>query len=354
MSFFDRVTSLFGNTSSQPGTPGAPAEPPHALRQHFAVSTRDVHGFEVYSVAPMKFAEKSATDVAHYDPHADALGELSAADAATKAVLYVLPGGFAKPIQPRNWDFIGQLAEAGLRVEIPLYGLVPEHTCADALPLLRTVYEQLVNDHGAENITIVADSAGGSLALGLFIADYLSDTSHSTAGNYGDRATGSNATSTVSSTERPDRLPVPGSLILNAPWLDMDLSNGLVASFEDKDPILNPEQLRPQGALWAQGLVNMGLADSQVATQHPIVSPINLPKEQWSEVLRGTAVKLFCGDRDLSLPDTQKLTNILVIEGVDTELQIQPGAVHMYHLGKSREGRAARKTMISVACNTGS
>lgn len=336
MSFLDRVASLFGQRASShhntattgatpsKGAPAAPAEPPHALRQHFAVTEREVQGFEVYSIAPMKFAETNATDVTHYDPHANALGELPAADAATKAVLYVLPGGFAKPIQPRNWDFIGQLAEAGLRVEVPLYGLVPEHNCAQALPLLREVYDQLVNDHGAENITVIADSAGGSLALGLFISDATS----------------------------PHRLPAPKNLILNAPWLDMDLSNELVASYEEIDPILNPAQLRPQGALWAQGLVDIDLTEPQSATEHPIVSPINLPQEQWGELLHGTQVKLFCGDRDLSLPDTQKLAEILTNNGVDAQLQVQPGAVHMYHLGKSRDGRTARKTMISVACGT--
>lgn len=344
MSFFDRVASLFSSgdhgdashsSSGSFGDANSSAEPPHLLRQHFAVSTREVQGFEVYSLAPMKFAETNATDVTSYDPHADALEELSPADAATKAVLYVLPGGFAKPIQPRNWDFIAQLAEANLRVEIPLYGLVPNFACTDSIPLLAEVYSQLVEDHGAENVTIIADSAGGSLALGTLIASHFYP---EVLGTTGERT----------------NLPLlsPGRMILNAPWVDMDLSNPDVVNYTHKDPLLDPAQLRPQGNLWAQGLTHNGITEPGSATPHPTVSPINLPETSWPKVLRGTEVHIFCGDRDISFPDATSLADILNSQSIDATFHPQHGGIHMYHLTKSREGRAARKMMVSVACAT--
>lgn len=329
MSFLDRVTSLFNSDGSRTNAPDAPAEPPHALRQHFAVSTRDVHGFEVYSVAPMKFAETSAADVTHYGPHADALGELSPADSATKAVLYLLPGGFAKPIQQRNWDFIGQLAEAGLRVEIPLYGLIPEHNAADGLPLVRAVYEQLVAEHGAENVTIIGDSAGGSLALGIFAPDCEPLFPGSSP------------------------LPAPAALILNAPWADLEMRNPRIAEFLDSDPLLNPEALIPQGVLWARGLNDAGVvSEPGSATSHPAVSPLFLPDATLATTLCSTDVHIFCGARDISLPDAEQLASKMKEQGVQTTLHTQPGAIHMFHLTKSREGRAARKKMISIAIKT--
>ncbi|WP_288802109.1 alpha/beta hydrolase [Corynebacterium dentalis] len=315
MSFLDRFASLFSTDSSEPQTT-IPAEPPHALRQHFAVSSREVNGFEVYSVAPMRFAETSATDVTHYDPHADSLGELPAADAATQAVLYLIPGGFAQPIKARNWDFIAQMAEAELRVEIPLYGLIPDYDCTHGLDLISAVYAQLVEDHGPEDISVIADSAGCSLALGTFIAD--------------------------------SSLPVPRQFILNAPWVDLDLSNPGVEKYKDADPILDPTQLRPQGNLWAQGLVHAGITDPGHATAHPIVSPLNLPVERWQEVLAGATVDVWCGDRDLSFPDATALTDRLNEAGISATLHPQAGGVHMFHLTKSREAKAARKEMIAL------
>lgn len=314
MSFLDRLTArLSGSTHNQAPTP---AEPPHLLRQHFAVSTHTIDGFEVYSVAPMKFGETSASDVTHYDPHAEALGELSAADAATQAVLYILPGGFAEPIKPRNWDFIAQLAEADVRVEVPLYGLIPEFNGTHGTALLSQTYSQLVADHGARNVSIIADSAGGSLALGMFIAD--------------------------------PTLPTPRQFILNAPWVDLDVSNAGVEKYEDKDPLLNAAQLRKQGAVWAQGLEENGTVSPGQATSHPIVSPINLAPARWSEVIAGTEVHVWCGDRDLSFPDATLLTDRLREGGIATTFHPQPGALHMFHLGKSRDGRQARKQMIEL------
>ena len=297
-------------------TPPPPAEPPHALRQHFAVNEREILGFPVYSIAPMQFG---ATD--GHSASAEALHELSPAQAADRAVLYILPGGFVNPIKERNWDFVGQLAEAGLRVEVPLYGLLPDHTVEQALPLVREVYSQLVTDHGADKVTIIADSAGGSLALGALTF--------------------------------PTPCPTPTSLILNAPWVDMDLANPDIPQYEAVDPLLNAEQLRRQGALWSQGLVAMGVTDAQTATSHPAVSPIHLDPEVIRTTLGSTDLHVFCGDKDLSLPDARAVASKIKKQGVQTTEHYQPGAIHMFHLTNSREGKHARKTMIDIA-TTGS
>ena len=329
MSFLDRISAMLSSDkpgSDKPGDVPAPAEPPHALRQHFAVSSRTVQGFEVYSVAPMKFGETSAEDVTHYDPHAEALDELTPADAATQAVLYVLPGGFAQPIKARTWDFIAQLANAGLRVEIPLYGLIPEYNCAQGLPLLSQTYRELVEDHGAENITIIADSAGASPALGMFIARLEANA--------------------VSPEE--GLLPAPRKIILNAPWVDMDLGGDGVEKYKDKDPILDPEKLRPQGNLWAQGLPDLRI-DATEPTAHPAVSPLNLDAASWPTLFGGTEFHVFCGDRDLSYPSSVQLTEQLTSTGLTATFHPKSGATHMFHLGKSREGKAARKVMAALA-----
>lgn len=358
MNLLDRVTSLFSNSSqSTPAptsTPTTPADPPHILRQHYAVSTRVVRNVEVYSVAPMKFGDTSNPNTVSYDPHTSALDELPPALSAQQAVLYLLPGGFAKPIQPRNWDFIGQLAEAGLRVEIPLYGLIPHYNVTHAIPAIRQIYAELVADHGADSITVIADSAGGSLALGTFIADrfYSDELLGETSGNEGAEEA-ANQTTNQSPTTSPDiPLPSPRQIILNAPWLDMDLSNPGIDTLVGRDPILDPSQLRPQGNLWSQGLTHRGMTDSSTCTHHPCVSPINLsPGTRWTEMLNTARVDIFCGDRDISLVDSERFRDILADQEIDVTLHLQPGGVHMYHLGKSRDGKAARKKMVALARN---
>lgn len=314
MSFLKRLVGRSSGTGNDAtfSTPPAPAEPPHSLRQHFAVSERtegDSSEFTIYSVAPMEFG--GAGDTGDYDPHTTAIKELSPAQAATKAVLYVLPGGFVNPIKQRNWDFVAQLANAGVRVDIPLYGLLPEHNHTEALPLIRHCYEQLVAEHGAKNITIIGDSAGGGLALSALAA----------------------------TPEHTQQLEPPARLILNAPWLDMDLANPHIPEFEPKDAILNPVQLRRQGALWA----------GEVSTEDPRVSPLHLTADQLRAAFGGSEVVLYCGDRDISLPDVEEWASTIKEQGLTATLNVARGEQHMYHLGNTRAGKAARREQIGIA-----
>ena len=116
-------------------------EPPHMIRQHFALSSRKVESagasFEVCSVAPMKF-----------DGGAQALEELDPSAAAQRAVLYLAP------LERRSWDFIAQLADANLRVDIPTNWENP----AEA-------YAQLAAQH--DHVTVIADGPAAPAALEL-------------------------------------------------------------------------------------------------------------------------------------------------------------------------------------------
>ncbi len=312
-----------GNTPAGevPAGAGAGVEAPHAIRQHFALSSRTIEldggaTFEVVSVAPMRFGGSD-------------MGELSPAQAAKRAVLYVLPGGFMKPIQLRNWDFVAALAAAGLRVDIPLYGLLPEGDALAGIALIRAAYLDLVRDHGAQEVSIIGDSAGGGLALGMLIA----------AG--GDAGVGAQSSAQGLA---GGALPAPRSMILNAPWVDMDLANPQVPEFATLDPLLDPEQLRRQGVLWSRNLPH-GTAD-------PRVSPLLATQEQFRTACSGeygsAQVDVWCGSADLSLPDARLLVARLQDSGIAAHLHEVPGAIHMLHLTNTPEGRAARKAMIAA------
>ena len=303
------------NSGSAGTVPHTNPEPPHTLRQHNAVSIRNIGEFQVYSVAPMAFADSTANSTqeqpdrrespqpSHVTNHLD---ELAPQQAATHACLYLHPGGFTNTIKPKSWHFIDHIAGAGIRVEIPIYGLLPTFTAAEAIPFIQDSYRELVRDHGTENVSILADSAGGSLALGAL-------------------------TPIVDAN--------PSSLILNAPWVDMDLANPAIPDIEQRDPVLNAAALRRAGALWS--------ASIEGGTSSPVVSPIEMASstlETWC----GTTVRMYCGDRDLSLPDARAMTSTLRSAGVDAELKVVPGGIHMYHLAKTAEGRRDRAEMIEL------
>src|SRR3954464_11272626 len=111
-------------------------EPPAALRSRHDVRTRQVQGFACPAVTPR--------------------------DGATgRAVVYLHGGSYTGEIAKQHWALISKLADAGVRVEVPLYGLAPQHTYREAYPFLTAVYRDLLAQVDASTVTVVGDSAGG-------------------------------------------------------------------------------------------------------------------------------------------------------------------------------------------------
>ena len=257
--------------------PKSSSEPPAGIRKRHVVRSRQVEGFPCHTVAPR-------------------------GGSAQRAAVYLHGGAYISEISPQHWTLISALADAGVRVEEPSYGLAPQHTYREAYPFLTAVYRQLLADVDASAITFVGDSAGGGLALGF--AQTLDD-----AG-----------------------LPQPRRLVLISPWLDLTLSNpGLDAV---RDPWLNRVGLAEAAKEWAGG-------DDPT---DPRLSPINGP-------LTGLApIDVYVGTRELCLPDALLLRDRCAAEGVKPRITVCEGAVHVYPLVPVPEGRAAARTIVrSVA-----
>lgn len=314
-----RARTQLGISRTTSSVTTTPPEPPHELRQHYAVSTTELDSFTIYSVAPMMFGDPSSssrneasgntgvsavTDTTdpslHYDPHAEAIDELRPAQAANRAVLYIPGGDFADTITPASWDFVGQLVDADLRVDIPIAGRLPEYTARDAAPVIQRAYRNLVTDHGSRNITVIADGSGAALALGALLS-FLPDAP-------------------------------PSHLILIDPWYDLspqvwrEDKLGRVASY-----------LKKVGAAWAAGelnnpKINPGVMDHRELTQ-------------W----QGTSAHIFVGGHTQPLRDARQLTEDFRDAGVPVDLTEVEGTVYLYHLRRTTEGRRDRKEMTRIA-----
>ncbi|WP_245160804.1 alpha/beta hydrolase [Blastococcus sp. CT_GayMR16] len=253
--------------------PKASYAPPAALRKRHDVRSREVEGFPCTTVAPRD-------------------------GRSTRAAIYLHGGAYISEISPQHWTLISALADAGVRVEVPSYGLAPQHTYREAYPFLGSVYRRLLADVDASAITFVGDSAGGGLALGF--AQTLAGVG----------------------------LPQPGRLVLISPWLDLTLSNPDLDAI--RDPWLNRVGLAEAAAAWAGG-------DDPT---DPRLSPLNGP-------LSGLApMDVYVGTRELCLPDVLLLKDRCATEGVTPQVTVCEGAVHVYPLVPAPEGRAAARTIV--------
>jgi epsilon-lactone hydrolase len=254
-------------------------EPPAALRSRHDVRTRRVQGFPCTTVAPRD-------------------------GASGRAVVYLHGGSYTGEIAKQHWALISKLTDAGVRVEVPLYGLAPQHTYREAYPFVTEVYRDLLADVDASAVTIAGDSAGGGLALGF------------------------------AQTLAAEGLPQPRRLVLLSPWLDLTLSHPDLPALEPRDPWLNIDGTIEAGKVWAGG---------DDPTQ-PKLSPIN-------GQLSGLApMDVTVGTHELCLPDVQLLQERARAAGADIRVTVCPGAVHVYPLVPAPEGRAeARRIVEEIA-----
>lgn len=257
--------------------PKPASPPPRSLRRHHAVDRLSIGGFDCVVV----------------DPGGRDTG---------RAALYLHGGSYIHPMAAQQWAFVRRLASAGVRVVVPDYGLAPAFTYRDAYPLVTEAYRRLVAEPGAEATTIVGDSAGGGLALGL--AQSLLDT----------------------------ELPQPRRLVLLAPWLDLTLDDPAVGVAEAADPWLTRVGLVVAGRAWAGG-------DDPCL---PRLSPIQGPIEGLAPI------RAFVGTRDVLLPDLLRLQRRFRAAGTADRfsLTVQPGALHNYPLLPVPEGRLAQHAIL--------
>lgn len=294
MSLAMRVVALYARLRMKPrsssvsrarrrlAAPKGSAQPPAALLRRHDVSARQVGGFVCRTVAPR-------------------------GREASRAVVYLHGGAYVSEIAKQHWTLIGALADAGVRVEVPLYGLAPQHTYREAYPLVTEVYRELLSSTPASEITLAGDSAGAGLALGF------------------------------AQTLPAVGLPQPRRLVLIAPWLDLTLGNPEIPAVARRDPWLSPVGLAELGRVWADG-------DDPT---DPRLSPINGP-------LAGLApVDVYVGTRDLCLPDVRELGRRALAEGAGVGVTVCAGAVHVYPLTPTPEGRAAATRIVEEIAHRG-
>lgn len=252
------------------------ATPPSGLIERHTVKSRRVEGFVVHSIT-------------------------SGARTSQRAVIYLHGGAYISEITPQHWAIISAMVDAGLRVDVPIYGLASKYSYRDAYPFIAEVYRSLSSELGVESISIVGDSAGAGLALGFV------------------------QTLGIDERERLRRL------VLISPWLDLTLGNPLTAALRRRDPWLSRIGLLEAGKSWAAG-------DDVV---QPQLSPINGPLDHLP------ATDVYIGTRDLFHPDVMLLQSKAAAAGSDLQVIESPGAVHVYPLVPAPEGRKASASIVN-------
>lgn len=207
-------------------------------------------------------------------------------------ILYLHGGAYVFDFLAPQWVIAGALVDrTGGELVAPLYPLAPEATVEAGLAAAMASYRALVDEVGAARVVIAGDSAGGGLALAL--AQRLRD-----AGQ-----------------------PLPAALVLIFPWLDAACSAPEQPRIERRDPVLDLEQLREAGRMWA------GESDPGA----PPVSPL------FGDLAGLPPAICVVGTHDVLLSDTRRFAAMRP----DTEVHEYPGMFHGFICAPVPEARIA-------------
>ncbi|MDG4727590.1 alpha/beta hydrolase [Bacillus pumilus] len=221
-----------------------------------------------------------------------------------KVILYIHGGAWTN--QPLNfhWWFMDKMAQSlNAKVVAPIYPKVPHYSCQNTYPKILNLYKDLLKTAGSANqLTIMGDSAGGNISLGL--AHLL----------------------------KKEGLPQPKDIILLSACVDMSLNNPLMFEYAKKDPILGPEGMEVISKIWT--------ADKNVTD--PLISPI------YGDFKGLGKITHFIGTHDMLYPDAIKLDEKLTEQGIDIKTFVYPEMLHVFVVMPIPEAQDAQEKIIQV------
>lgn len=214
------------------------------------------------------------------------------ASASKVKLLYLHGGAYVLDFQEIQWNLVaGLLKRVDADVVAPIYPLGPEASWRETTAAVREYYLALVEEHGAENIVVAGDSAGGGLALLLAQA------------------------------MRDEGLPQPKALLLFSPALDVSGSGPDQPALERRDPALSLRLLEEIQPMWLKGL----------SPKDPRVSPLFANQDNLPPTI------IFSGDRDILHSDALRLKAI----NPAVDHRSYPEMMHVWPASPLREAQQA-------------
>jgi acetyl esterase/lipase len=224
---------------------------------------------------------------------------------ADKAILYFHGGGFRLGSVASHRELIARISEAsGYRVLAINYRLAPEYRFPAPLEDALVAYDWML-DQGLkpENIAFAGDSAGGNLVLTTMLG------------------------------LREHGLPLPAAGALMSPWTDLAATGESYVGRAGVDPI----HQRPMILALAKNYLG-----EDGDPRDPQVSPL------YADLAGLPPLLIQVGDRETVLADSTVFAAKARAAGLDVELQVWEGMIHVFQMFGA-ELPEARRAIASIA-----
>jgi triacylglycerol lipase len=231
----------------------------------------------------------SALDVQHDDFMGQSAFVIRTGSPSGKCVVALHGGAYLVQPTINHWSAYAAIARrTHATVIVPIYPLAstPQGRAQTVIPRLADLISTQIVLHGADNVSLYGDSAGGAMALS--VAQHM--------------------------VSRSD--PTPSRMVLISPMLDITMSNPDIASIDD--PVLRIGSLRSGGQKWA----------GELCLTDPLVSPV------YGSLAGLPPTAVYCGNLDLLAADVLRLQELaLSTPASDFTFVLRNGAIHDWAMG---------------------
>lgn len=261
-----------------------PALPTRRQHSRLDISVQDRSGHPIFTIRPKVGRQRTAINT-------------------DRQVMYLHGGAYVRPITPFHWQLVEHIVSTtGYTVTVPLYPLAPETSCAQTVPFVVDLIEELQQASTNTPLTLIGDSAGGGLAMACSWA------------------------------LRDRQLRVPDQLLLITPWLNVDSQHPELTRLAARDPMLAIDGSRHAGRLYA----------GELSMQHPWVSPA------LGDALSLPPTTIWIGTRDLAHLDARDWALQAQAQGAHIDLRIGQDMIHVWPLLPFPEGRQTRQEICQA------
>jgi epsilon-lactone hydrolase len=217
----------------------------------------------------------------------------------SRALVYVHGGAYTMFSARSTLLSAAQMADAAkLEVYSIDYTLAPDANWRTITDQVVAASSAVMQNYGPKSVGMFGDSAGGALVAGSVLK------------------------------MRDQGLPIPGALVLHAPWSDITATGDTYTTLADAEPILALDALKDSADAYADP------ADQN----HPYVSPV------YGDYSRGFPPTLIQGGtRDIFLSNFVRQYRAIVDAGGQATLDLYEGMPHFFFfaMGSTPEGRVA-------------
>lgn len=215
-----------------------------------------------------------------------------------KVILYIHGGSYINQPNSYHYKFLEKIAkQTNYTILVPIYPKAPRYNYMDTLESIKLFYTNLQQSYN--NIILMGDSAGGSIALSLL------------------------------KLVKDNGMKLPKKTILISPVVDLSFDNEKIEEYEKKDPYLSKFLLKKIGELWSKN-----------DTKNPLVSPIYNTFNDVNKII------IITGTHDILYPDIEKFIKKLKAENVEHQFIIKEKMNHDYPLYPIPEAKQAQKLII--------